>query len=188
MRALTTRLVVLVATVVAGCSDGTRTTHQPTLTLPKNEVVQANPRSVSVEGGEQGSLSVEPSIALLGTWEFDPEAMRKTSEFKQQIELLESRGSSRQEANQRTESAFAKMSALRHVFTKQTISLGKDDQVLSFSYHIVSEADDTVVIETTRLKEADIYTTVRIVDIDHLVISDDSRPDVPVWTFKRVSE
>ncbi len=122
---------------------------------------------------------------MLGTWEFDPEAMRKTSEFKQQIELLESRGYSQRDANQRAERAFATLSAMRYVFTDQTISIGKRDRYITVAYHIVSETEDTIVLKITESEKAGSRTTIRIVDADHLVVSDDSRPDVPVWTFKR---
>jgi len=184
MRRLTTKLaLLLVAVLLIGCGDRTRATRSPT--PPKDQASEAKPESVSAENGKTRSPVVKPAHAILGTWDFDPEAMRKTSEFRQQIELLESRGYPRRDASQRAESAFATLSTMKYVITDQTISIGKQDHYLKVAYRIESDTEGTVVIKSTEGDKAGNYTTIRIVDKDHMVVSDDSRPNVPVWTFKR---
>ena len=170
MRELTTRLAwLLVAASLYGCGEENRATRQPT---PE-------------ESGQAGSPAVDPSRALPGTWDFDPEAMRSTAEFRKQIELIESRGALPTEARRSAESAFGRLSSLQYVFTERTISISKDDHRITLDYRIVSETADTVVIRTPELQKEGVHTTIRVVDRNRIVISDDSRPDVPVWTFKR---
>ena len=138
------------------------------------------------ESGKTRRPSIKPPRAILGTWHFDPDQMRKTSEFSQQIELLESRGYSHRDASRKGESAFATLSAMEYVITDRTLNIGRHNRYVTVEYRIESETEETVVIKSTESEKVGSYTTIRIVDDDHIVISDDSRPDVPVWTFKRV--
>jgi hypothetical protein len=180
----------LLAALVTGCGDATRTESQTKESPQEQSAIKIRSDSASAELDEpQREVKpepIKPSQVLLGTWDFDPEAMRETEEYKQQIELIESGGLTRQAAVRRGERSFATLSSMHYVFTERTFSVGwQNETVAAVPYQVVSEIEDIVVTETIESDKPGQHQTIRVVDADHIIISDDSRPDIPVWTFKR---
>ena len=182
------KIATLLATVLlVGCSDETSAGKADPLQGDHDSDARVHSETNLVPPVSDQELLIERAEMLVGEWDFDPDALRKTSEYQQQIKLIESSGYTHEEALKRGESAFGLMSSIKYEFTSDTITIHTPNGVISQTFHVLSQEANTVVIQPEKSELAATHTTIRIIDHDHIVVSDDSRPDVPVWTFKRSS-
>ena len=182
-RTITTLLASL---LLVGCSDET-TERQANPLQGDHDSEGRHSKTTLVPPVSEQELLTQRAEVPVGEWNFDPDALRKTSEYRQQIELLESNGYTHEDALERGESAFGLMSSIKYVFTSDTIAVHTPNGVINQTFRVLSQEADTIVIQPEKSAVVSKHTTIRIIDPDHIVVSDDSRPDVPVWTFKRSS-
>ncbi len=177
----------LATSLVVGCNDEMSGGKESASQVDSDSDARLHSETDLVLPVSDQNLLIPRAEVPVGEWDFDPEALRKTSEFQQQIELLKSRGYRHDDAVKRCESAFGLMSSIKYVFTSDTITIHTPSGIIRQTYRVLSQAADTVVIQPEKSELVAKHTTIRLIDHDHIVVSDDSRPDVPVWTFKRSS-
>ena len=180
------KIAALLATLLlVGCGDETSIEQANPLQGDHDSDVRVHSKTNLMPPVRSKKLLIQRAEVPVGEWDFDPDALRKTSEYQQQIQLLESSGYTHKDALERGENAFGLMSSITYIFTSDTITIHTTNGVISQTFRILSQEADTVVIQPEKSEDDAKHTTIRIVDSDHIVVSDDSRPDVPVWTFKR---
>jgi uncharacterized RDD family membrane protein YckC len=142
----------------------------------------------SLESEPATSVSNEPALVVQGTWEFDAETMRTTSQYKEQIALAQSRGDSHEEAVERAERILATFAEQTYSISERAIELSNGRQSMTADYHIATVNGARIVIVTTKDDGSETRTAMQIIDDDHIAIADDREPDTPYWIFRRVDD